>query len=220
MALNRTRAAATADTRIESEQPAVAPTWLGPGQVVFGLVLFTLVAILAAAATVLLIPLRIGTVLIPVSIAFAVGANVVLPLLVRQLVQRSLAAALPVAAWFLTLAVMTVSRPEGDVLIPGGKAYASLTYVFYAVAIAGIAAGVTTVVRSEPRRTTRVVAPMGAPPKTVPTAMPPAKPTAEPPTQPTAKTPTKPTAKTPTKPTAQTPTKPAVARPARRSKRN
>jgi hypothetical protein len=180
MALNRTRAAATADTRIESEQPAVAATWLGPAQVLFGLVLFTLVAILAAAATVLLIPLRIGTVLIPVSIAFAVGANVVLPLLVRQLVQRSLAAALPVAAWFLTLAVMTVSRPEGDVLIPGGKAFASLTYVFYAAAIAGIAAGVTTVVRSEPRRTIRVVAPA-------------------------AITPTKSTAKTPTKPAVARP---------------
>jgi hypothetical protein len=181
----------------EADEPAVAPTWLGPAQVTLGLLLYAVIAILAAATTVLLIPFRIGTVLVPVSIVFAVAANVLLPLLVRQVVQRSLAAALPVAAWFLTLAAMAGSRPEGDVLVPGGKAYASLTYVFYAVAIVGIGAGVVTVVRSEPRRTIRVVAPSAGPPK-----------------------PVVPVAQPAVKPAAKRATKPVPARPARRSKRN
>ncbi|MCW2525237.1 MAG: hypothetical protein JWM76_97 [Pseudonocardiales bacterium] len=183
MAPDRTNppAKGSGDSVEAAPRPPNAPQWLGPAQVTVGLLLYTLLAILAAAATVLMIPLRIASVLVPVSIAFAVAANVVLPLLVRQLVQRSLAAALPVAAWFLTLAVMAGSRPEGDVLVPGGKAYASLTYVFYAVAIVGIGAGVITVVRSEPRRTIRVIAPAGIPRKsTAPRVEPAAKPAAKP----------------------------------------
>ncbi|MEP6852506.1 MAG: hypothetical protein ABJA87_07610 [bacterium] len=108
-------------------------------------VLLCLLAVAAAVYEVLLVPLRIGTVLIPVSVLLAAGGNVALARSARAVADHVLAAAAPVAVWFLAVAVLAGSRPEGDVLLPGSG---TLVYVFYAVVLAGLVAGVATIVRT------------------------------------------------------------------------
>ena len=120
--------------------------------VVGGVTLFVVYGVLAAIVTVLLVPLRIGTTLAPLSILLALATNVALPALMRRLVRSTAAAIAPVLAWFITLAVLAGSRPEGDVLIPGASSYRSLAYVFYAVALVGLIAAAVTIARTDPRR--------------------------------------------------------------------
>src|SRR5262249_37659978 len=90
-----------------------------------------------------LTPLYWGSAIIPVCIVLAVAANVGLPLLVRQLGGPPLAAAVPFVMWLVTVLVLGVSRPEGDVLLPGGNGAQS--WVTYGMFAAGALAGGITV---------------------------------------------------------------------------
>lgn len=116
---------------------------LSPGLVVAGGVLFTALGALAALVTVLLVPLRIGGVVAPVAAVLAVLANVALPRLAAETADRLILPVLPVAAWVLCVLVLSQSRPEGDVLLPGG--HTGVTYVAYATLLLGLATGVATV---------------------------------------------------------------------------
>lgn len=98
---------------------------------------------LAGIFTVLLTPLYWGSAIIPVCIVLAVAANVGLPLLVRQLGAPPLATAAPFVMWLVTVLVLGVSRPEGDVLLPGGNGAQS--WVTYGMFAAGALAGGITV---------------------------------------------------------------------------
>jgi hypothetical protein len=126
-----------------------------------GVLLFMLIAVLAAAVTLLLVPLRAGTVFVPISVLLAVATNLILPPLARELVDRTAAAVLPPLVWFATLVVLAGSRPEGDVLVPGGKDYEGLAWVFYGAVLAGIVAAAYAVIRGAgvTRRPDRVSAP-------------------------------------------------------------
>ncbi|MDQ6937269.1 MAG: hypothetical protein M3140_06105 [Actinomycetota bacterium] len=119
---------------------------------VVGVALYCLVAASAAVYAVLLVPLRVGTVLAPVSVVLGVVTNVALPVLTGRLADHAAAAAAPVGAWFLTVVLLAGSRPEGDVLLPGSG---SLVYVFYALVGFGLLAGVLTVGGMENRRRPR-----------------------------------------------------------------
>ena len=134
------------------DEPAAAATPVRPAVALLGILLYVACAALAATIEVLLIPFRIGTVLVPLCVLLGAATNIALPLLVRQIVASALAATAPVVGWFATVAILAGSRPEGDVLVPGGARYQSLSYVFVALALAGIAAGVTTILRGERRR--------------------------------------------------------------------
>ncbi len=125
---------------------------LPPVAAVAGVVLFMIVAALAALLAVMFVPVRLGTIVFPVSVVFAALTNVVLPTMSRRLVDSLAAGIAPVVAWFVTVFLLAQARPEGDVLLPGKGA---LSYVAYAVMIVGALAGGITVFRTESRRTNR-----------------------------------------------------------------
>lgn len=108
-----------------------------------GVVLTCAAAALAALLEMFFVPLYAGTAVVPVAALAAVVGNVVLPRLGYRLVPRTLAAALPFLVWLAVLiAVGLVSRPEGDVVLPGGD---PLQWVSYAVVLGGAVAGAVTV---------------------------------------------------------------------------
>lgn len=110
---------------------------------VLSVLLFAAVSALGAAIEVLLVPLRAGTTIVPVTVALAGLTNVVVPLLSRRAVAATVAATLPVAAWLGAVVVLSQSRPEGDLLLP---AIHPLSEVTYALLGAGALCGLATVV--------------------------------------------------------------------------
>lgn len=107
------------------------------------------VAVLVACAALsglleaMLVPVRAGTVIVPVSVVLAVLTNVGLPMLAWWSARAMVAAVLPFAGWVLVVLLLSQSRPEGDVLLPGGKT--GLTYVSYGLMLGGFIAGIGTV---------------------------------------------------------------------------
>jgi hypothetical protein len=127
------------------DEPEPLPGWVQ----VLSVVLFSLTAALASAITVLLVPLRIGTSVLPLSVLMALVTTIGVPVLSRRVVDHVLASVLPLIAWIATLVGLSTQRPEGDVLLPGTS---PLEYVTYAVMIVGVIAGLVTVFRSEGAR--------------------------------------------------------------------
>lgn len=115
-----------------------------------GIVAVCLVAVLAAGLELLLVPLRVGTVMAPVSVLCAVVGNVALVRAGRVFVRSTGALVAPFVAWLVPVVGLAMtSRPEGDVLIPGGGGE---QWVFYAMLLAGGAAGLVTVFSAAPPR--------------------------------------------------------------------
>jgi hypothetical protein len=116
-----------------------------------GLVLVGLSGILAAVVEVVLVPLYVGSVLVPVAVVISLATNVLLPVLAFRLIPRGLAAATPFVLWLLVaFAFGVVARPEGDVLLPGGSR--PLEWTSYGVLLGGALAGTLTVVLLVPSR--------------------------------------------------------------------
>ena len=125
---------------------------------VAGVVLLCLCAVLAAVLELLLVPLRAGTVLVPVSVLFAVVGNVAFPRLARAFGDRAGLLAAPFVAWLAPIVLLALTvRPEGDVLIPGGGAD---QWVYYGSLLAGGVAGLVTIATTAP--------PRAAPPRPLP----------------------------------------------------
>jgi hypothetical protein len=117
---------------------------------VAGIVLLCLAAIVAAALQLFLVPLRDGTVIVPVSVLFAAVSNVVLPRLGRAFADRTGAMVAPFVAWLVPMVLLALTaRPEGDVIIPGGG---NEQWVYYLALLAGGIAGMVTVAVSGARR--------------------------------------------------------------------
>lgn len=135
-----TRPAPTPRGRDSAPQPG-ALEWAG-------VVLLTLCAMLLGLLELFLVPLRSGKVLIPVAVVLAIAGNVIVPALARSLVQRALGAVLPFLGWLaVAIAIGLVSRPEGDVILPGGGYVA---WVGYGVLLGGAVAGTIAMVLSGP----------------------------------------------------------------------
>ncbi len=128
------------------ESPPDPP--LSPALAVLSVVVFTAVAILSAAVEVVLVPIRVGTVVVPVSVALAVLGNICVPVLSRRAVPITVAAVVPALAWVITVLFLSQARPEGDVLLVGST---PLAYVTYALFGAGIVTLMVTVVRGQAR---------------------------------------------------------------------
>ncbi|PZS32828.1 MAG: hypothetical protein DLM59_07370 [Pseudonocardiales bacterium] len=108
-------------------------------------------SMLAALLALFLVPLYSGSVLVPVAVALAIASNIALPRLARALMETTLATVLPFLSWLLAVIVVGVlPRPEGDVVLPGGKG--ALHWVSYGVLLGGAIAGTVTVVLSGARR--------------------------------------------------------------------
>lgn len=114
-----------------------------------GVVLVCLCAMLAGLLEALLVPYYVGSVIVPIAVVGSLASNVLLPRLARTLVPSTFAAALPFVSWLLVVVVFGVlSRPEGDVILPGGPG--AVQYVVYGVLLGGALAGTITVVTSTP----------------------------------------------------------------------
>jgi hypothetical protein len=119
-----------------------------------GVALLAASAALAGLLEVLLVPLYVGSVILPVAVLFAVVGNVALPRLARVLVPRTLAAGAPFGAWLLVVVLFgVVTRPEGDVILPGSPS--SVEFVTYGVLLGGTLAGTVTLVMLAPPPATR-----------------------------------------------------------------
>jgi hypothetical protein len=120
-----------------------------------GVVVLAACGALAGLIESLLVPLYWGSVIFPVAIVMAVVSNVALPRLARALVPRTGAALAPFVGWLIVVVGFgVVSRPEGDVILPGSPN--TLEFVTYGLLLGGALAGTVTVVWiSPPRRINR-----------------------------------------------------------------
>lgn len=97
----------------------------------------------AALLEVFYTPLRIGTVLLPVSVAAAFVLNIVLPKLMLAATRVRWSPVIPAALWLLVVVGLSIGRPEGDVVLPGNG-------VGLALLFGGAAAGAFGVARAIP----------------------------------------------------------------------
>ena len=122
-----------------------------PGWAWLGVAVLCGCAVLSGVLELFLVPLYVGSVLIPVAVVLAVASNVALPRLACTLVATTTATVLPFAFWLLAVIVVGVlPRPEGDVVLPGGGG--ALQWVSYGVLLGGALAGTMTVALSGTRR--------------------------------------------------------------------
>jgi len=108
-----------------------------------GGVLAVVVAVWLATAEVFWLPLRMGGVLLPVSVVVAVVGNLLLPRLALRLSASRVVAALTGVAWLVVVVAAMIRRPEGDLLITGGGAtgVVNLAFLMLGVLAAAFAVG-------------------------------------------------------------------------------
>jgi hypothetical protein len=108
-----------------------------------GGVLVVAAAVWLAVVEVFWLPLRVGVVLVPLSVVVAVVANLLLPRLALRLSAARLAAALTGVAWLVVVVAGMIRRPEGDLLITGGGAtgVVNLAFLLLGVLAAAFAVG-------------------------------------------------------------------------------
>jgi hypothetical protein len=105
--------------------------------------------ILSALIEMFLIPLYAGATLVPITVAFAVGGNVLLLYLGRELAPDTGWRLSPFAGWLLAVVVFALfTRPEGDVIVPGGGG--GVEWVGYGVLLGGALAGTIAAVMLSP----------------------------------------------------------------------
>jgi hypothetical protein len=115
-------------------------------------VLAVVVAFWLSIVEVLWLPLRVGGVLVPVSIAAAVLGNLVLVFLFRRLSGSRAVAVLPAVVWVLVAFAASQPRAEGDLLILGGGATGRVNLAFLLLGILSAVFAVARVVGGPRRR--------------------------------------------------------------------
>jgi hypothetical protein len=101
------------------------------------------VAAWLALAEVFWLPLRVGGVLVPVSIVVAVVGNLLLPTAALRLSGSRLVAVLAVVPWLVVAVAAMVRRPEGDLVMSGSEALGAvnLTFLMLGVLAAAFSVG-------------------------------------------------------------------------------
>jgi hypothetical protein len=106
------------------------------------------VAIVAVAAWVALVevfwlPLRVGGILLPLSVPAAVAGNLLLVGTALRLTRSRLVAVLPAVVWLVVVVAAMMRRPEGDLVIIGQGALGvvGLTFLLVGVLAAAVAVG-------------------------------------------------------------------------------
>jgi hypothetical protein len=89
------------------------------------------------------LPLRIGGVLVPVSIVAAVVGNLLLVRLAHWATGSGVLAVLPAVAWLVVVVASLIPRPEGDLVLTGSGAtgLVSLAFLLCGVVAAAFASG-------------------------------------------------------------------------------
>lgn len=93
---------------------------MSAGRRVGGGALVLVLAVWMALVEVFWLPLRIGGLLVPVSVVAAVVANLLFPRLALRLSGSRVVAGLTGVAWVAVVVAGMIRRPEGDLLIVGG----------------------------------------------------------------------------------------------------
>jgi hypothetical protein len=106
-------------------------------------VLVVVVAVWLALVEIFWLPLRIGGVLVPVSVVAAVAANLLMPRVALRLAGSRLVAGLTGVAWLVVVVAGMIRRPEGDLIIIGGgtTGVVNLAFLLCGVLAAAFAVG-------------------------------------------------------------------------------
>ncbi|HJQ42736.1 MAG TPA: hypothetical protein VJ831_06610 [Jatrophihabitantaceae bacterium] len=130
-----------------------------------GLVVVCVSALLAALMEMVLVPVYAGSVAVPVAAAMAIAGNTVFPRLAFAFVSSGLAAAAPCVIWGLVVFFFGLSsRPEGDVILPGGGDGWFKVTLYAGVLVGGVVAAVLSAVFvATPRPVQRPPAPPRSP---------------------------------------------------------
>jgi hypothetical protein len=104
-----------------------------------------------ALAEVFWLPLRVGGVLVPVSVVVAVVGNLLLPTAALRLSGSRLVAVLAVVPWLVVAVAAMVRRPEGDLVMSGSEALGAVNLAFLMLGVLAAAFSVGRVLGG-PRR--------------------------------------------------------------------
>jgi len=107
----------------------------------WGVLAFVVPAFLALIE-VLWLPLRVGSVLLPVSVVAAVVGNVVFVTLAAEVSGSRVIGVLPAVAWLAVVLRGSVPRPEGDLLLLGGGSLGVVTLAFIGLGMVSALAAV------------------------------------------------------------------------------
>jgi hypothetical protein len=102
-------------------------------------------------AEVFWLPLRVGGVLVPVSVVVAVVGNLLLPTAALRLSGSRLVAVLAVVPWLVVAVAAMVRRPEGDLVMSGSEALGAVNLAFLMLGVLAAAFSVGRVLGG-PRR--------------------------------------------------------------------
>ena len=97
------------------------------------------------------LPLRVGGVLVPVSVLAAVVANLLLPAAALRFSGSRLVAVLPAVTWLVVAVGAMIRRPEGDLVMTGGGATGVVNLAFLMIGVVAAAFSVGRVLAG-PRR--------------------------------------------------------------------
>jgi hypothetical protein len=97
-------------------------------------VLISAFAVGLAVVEAFLVPLRVGTVPLPICVLLAVAGNVVLTKLAVRQTGSIVCGVLQPVLWLVVIVVLSVPRAEGDLIVPGSAT--GLVFLF-AGAVAG-----------------------------------------------------------------------------------
>jgi hypothetical protein len=105
-------------------------------------VLAVLVAAWLALVEIFWLPLRVGGVLLPVSVLAAVAGNLLLIGQAHRLSGSRAVAVLPAVAWLVVAVGGMMRRPEGDLILTGGGATGVVNLVFLLLGVTAAAVAV------------------------------------------------------------------------------
>ena len=106
-------------------------------------VLGVVVACWLTVVEILWLPLRVGGVLVPVSVVAAVVGNLLLVHAAHRLSRSRVVGVLPAVVWLVLVLLASQERAEGDLLIVGGGSlgYVDLAFVLLGMVAAAVAIG-------------------------------------------------------------------------------
>jgi hypothetical protein len=88
------------------------------------------------------LPLRIGGLLVPLSIVAAVAGNLLLTTAAHRLSGSRVVAVLPALVWLTVAVSAMIRRPEGDLVLTGGGATGVVNLAFLLLGVTAAAFGV------------------------------------------------------------------------------
>ena len=122
-----------------------------------------LVAGWLALVEVFWLPLRIGGILVPLSVLAAVVGNLMLIGAAQRLSGSRVVAVLPGLVWLVVAVAAMIRRPEGDLVLTGGGATGTINLLFLLLGVTAAAFGIGRALAG-PRRRPLPAGPDGATP--------------------------------------------------------